>query len=153
MKVKTLVLSLALWCAGAMAASAQDSNLGSWKFNEAKSHLPAGMPHVVNSTYEAQGDQIKVTSEGVDGQGNAMHQEWVGKFDGKEYPVTGSATVDSRSYRKVNPHTLLLTNKKDGKVVTRARVVTTPDGKTRTVTLTMMEGGKSMTGKAVYDKQ
>ena len=39
--------------------------------------------------YEAAGDQIKSTVDGVDAQGKPTHNEWVGKFDGKDYPVTG----------------------------------------------------------------
>jgi hypothetical protein len=128
MKLKTLFLTLALALFGAQLCSAQD-NLGSWKLNEAKSQIPAGMAHVVTSTYTAQGDQIKAVGDGVDPSGNPMHAEWVGKFDGKDYPVTGTSVTDSRSYKQVNPHTLA-------------------------VTITQMDStGKKILATAVYDKQ
>jgi len=153
MKLKTIFLTLALVLIGAQLCSAQDS-LGSWKLNEAKSKIPAGMAHVVTSTYEAQGDQIKVSGDGVDPSGNPMHAEWVGKFDGKDYPVTGTSFTDSRSYKQVDAHTLMLTNKKDGKIVSTARIVTSADGKTRTVHTTQIgPEGKNLTATAVYDKQ
>jgi hypothetical protein len=153
MKLRTLFLTLALAFFGVQLCSAQDY-LGSWKLNEAKSKIPAGMAHVVTSTYEAQGDQIKAVGDGVDGNGSPMHAEWVGKFDGKEYPVTGSGFTDSRSYKQVDAHTLSLTNKKDGKTVSTARIVTSADGKTRTVYITQTDpAGKNLTGTAVYDKQ
>jgi hypothetical protein len=153
MKLRTIFLTLALTLFGAQLCSAQD-NLGSWKLNEAKSKIPAGMSHVATSSYEAQGDQIKVVGDGVDASGAPMHVEWVGKFDGKDYPVTGTTALDARSYTQVNAHTLMLTNKKDGKTVSTARIVTSADGKTRTVQITQMgSAGKNLTGTAIYDKQ
>src|ERR1700751_5246638 len=132
MKLRTIFLTLALALFGAQLCSAQDY-VGSWKLNEAKSKIPAGMAHVVTSTYEAQGDQVKAVGDGIDASGSPMHAEWVGKFDGKDYPVTGTPMTNSRSYKQENPHTLFLTNKKDGKTVSTARIVTSADGKTRTV--------------------
>ena len=153
MKLRTLFLTLALALFGAQLCSAQD-NLGSWKLNEAKSKIPAGMAHVVTSSYVAQGDQIKVVGDGVDARGNPMHAEWLGKFDGKDYPVTGTGVSNSRSYKQVNANTFSLTNKKDGKTVSTARIVTSADGKTRTVHITQTDAsGKSLSGTAVYDKQ
>jgi len=58
-----------------------------------------------------------------------------GQFDGKDYPVTDSST-DTRSYKKVNDHTLTFTNKKGDKVTISGRGVVSADGKTRTVTIT-----------------
>jgi len=153
MKLRTLFLTLALALFGVQLCSAQD-NLGTWKFNEAKSTLPAGGAHTATVTYTAEGDQIKVVNDGVDGKGNPTHSEWLGKFDGKDYPVTGSTTADSRSYKQIDAHTLLLTNKKDGKVTSTARIVTTPDGKSRTVHLSSTDGsGQTRTATTFYDKQ
>jgi len=35
--------------------------------------------------YEAAGDSVKVTVAGIDGDGKPTHNEWTGKFDGKDY--------------------------------------------------------------------
>ena len=154
MKLTILFLTLALALFGVQLCSAQDANMGTWKLNEAKSKMAAGLGYVVTSTYEAQGDQIKVTSEGVDANGAPMHSEWTGKFDGKDYPVTGNPNIDSRSYKQVDPQTLLLTNKKDGKTVSTVRLVTSPDGKTRTAHISGTNpSGKPVSGTAVLDKQ
>ena len=153
MKLRTIFLTLALALFGVQLCSAQDY-VGSWKLNEAKSKIPAGMAHIVTSSYEAQGDQIKAVGDGVDASGNPMHAEWVGKFDGKDYPVTGTDAINARSYTQVDAHTLMLTNKKDGKTVSTARIVTSADGKTRTVHITQMgPAGKNLSATAVYDKQ
>ena len=45
---------------------------------------------------------MKVTVDGTDGEGKALHSEWTGKYDGKDYPVTGDPISDARSYKKIN---------------------------------------------------
>jgi hypothetical protein len=77
-----------------------------------------------------------------------------GKFDGKDYPVTGDPSSDSRSLKKVNDHTLTFAVKKGDKATTTGRIVLSADGKTRTVTTTGTDSkGKKVSGTAVYDKQ
>jgi hypothetical protein len=101
-------------------------------------------------TYTEQGDSMKVTTEGTSGDGSALHTEWTGMFDGKDYPLTGDPSADTRSYTKVDDHTLTLENKKGGKVTTSGRVVVSADGKTRTLTLSgKNQAGQKVTSKAV----
>lgn len=92
--------------------------------------------------------------DGVDPTGKPTHSEWTGKFDGKEYPVTGDANSDTRSYKKIDDRTLEVSAKKGGKVMVSGRVVVSPDGKTRTAHVkgTSPSGEKFQT-TAVYDKQ
>lgn len=133
---------------------ADDAFTGTWKLNEAKSKLGAGA--VKNSTvvYETSGDEVKVTVEGTDAEGQATHSEWTGKFDGKDYPVTGDATSDARAYTKVNDRTLKFTAKKDGKVTLSGQITLSADGKTRTVhTISTSATGKKVHSTAVYDKE
>jgi len=104
--------------------------------------------------YEAVGDNIKVTVDGIDGTGKPLHTEWTGKFDGKDYPLTGDPTADTRSYKKIDDRTTELTNKKAGKVTATARIVISPDDKSRTVTVSGTDAsGKKVSGTGVYDKQ
>ena len=92
--------------------------------------------------------------DGTDSDGKPVHNEWTGKYDGKDYPVTGSSTEDTRSYKKVDARTLVITNKKGDKVTISGRAVVSADGKTRTVTITGTDPkGKKFTSTAVYDKQ
>jgi hypothetical protein len=97
---------------------------------------------------------IKATVDGTDGSGNPIHNEWIGKFDGKDYSVTGDATSDMRSVQMINARTLAMTNKKGGKVVLTARIIVAANGKTRTVTVNTTDAtGKKITSTAFYDKQ
>src|SRR2546430_14649685 len=112
MKLRTSLLTFALCLLAAISYAATDSFMGAWKLDEAKSKLAAGAPKNTMVTYEAAGDSIKVTIEGVGADGTATHSEWTGKFDGKDYPVTGNSGEDMRSATKVNNHTLNVTSKK-----------------------------------------
>ena len=151
---KSILLALAALFVGATVCLAQNPHMGTWKLNEAKSKFSPGATKNNTVVYEAAGDSIKVTVDGVDGNGNAIHSEWTGKFDGKDSAVTGDPTSDMRSYRKINNHTLALTGKKDGKVTLTGRIVVSANGKTRTVTTTATNSkGKRVTTRAVYDKQ
>lgn len=153
MKRRVILLTLATLFASATVCLAQSPHLGTWKLNEAKSKIPAGATKNNTVTYEATGDSIKVTVDGVDGSGNAVHSEWTGKFDGKYYTVTGDPTADMRSYRTINNHTLAMTNKKGGKIAVTGRIMVSANGKTRTVTTNgTNEKGKRFSTRAVYDK-
>src|SRR6516165_551267 len=154
MKRKTTGLILALCFFGAAVCFGDDPQMGTWKLNEAKSKFAPGAPKNHTVVYEAAGDDIKVTVDGTDKDGKATHNEWTGKFDGKDYPVTGDPTSDMRSYKKANDRTLEITVKKDGKITASGRVVVSADGKTRTVTISGTDAdGKKFSNEAVYDKQ
>ena len=154
MKTRSIVLAVVVCFVGLSLSFAQNPQMGTWKLNEAKSKIPAGMMKNTTVTYTAEGDNVKVTTDGTSGDGSAVQTEWTGKFDGKDYPLTGDLTADTRSYTKVNDHTLTLENKKGGSVVTSGRIVVSADGKTRTLTVSGKNAeGKKVTSKAIYDKQ
>ncbi len=154
MKARTTILTLLVcFVAGAMCF-ASDVNMGTWKLNEAKSKIAPGMGKNDTVVYEAAGDNVKVTVDGTDSKGAPAHNEWTGAFDGKDYPVTGDPGSDMRSYKRINAHTLELTDKKDGKPTITGRIMVSADGKSRTVTIKAMDSnGKMMRSTAVYDKQ
>ncbi|HSY68552.1 MAG TPA: hypothetical protein VK813_07915 [Edaphobacter sp.] len=154
MKARMFLLTTALCFAGTALSFAQGPQMGTWKLDEAKSKTPAGLPKNSTVIYAADGDNIKVTTDGTGGDGKPTHTEWTGKFDGKDYPLTGDATADSRSYKMIDEHTLDLTNKKGGKVTTSGKVEVSRDGKTRTLHLTATDpSGKKVSGVSMYNKQ
>jgi hypothetical protein len=154
MRTRTILASLAVFFAGFALCFAAEPNMGTWKLNDAKSKFPPGATKNTTVVYEAAGDNVKVIVDGIDKDGKAVHNEWTGKFDGKDYPVTGDPTYDARSYKKVNDHTMDLTVKMGSKVFGTGRIVAAADGKSRTVTLNMTDSsGKKVTSTAVYDKQ
>jgi hypothetical protein len=153
MNARKTALTVAVLLIGTMCF-AQNLNIGTWKLNEAKSKLTAGLPKNTTVTYEIAGDKVKSTVDGVDPQGNPTHTVWIGKFDGKDYPVTGDPTSDTRALKQIDAHTLELTSKKAGKVTITGKIVIAADGKSRTLTASSTDSmGMKIEGMSFYDKQ
>jgi hypothetical protein len=154
MKTKTIGSILAFCFVGSATCFAADPQMGTWKLNEAKSKITPGTTKNTHVFYSSMLGQMKIKSDGIDPSGKPIHVEWSGKFDGKDYPVTGDPNSDSRSYTKVNERTLTTANKKNGKVTVTGQIVVSADGKSRTVTLNgTTPKGKKFKNVAVYDKQ
>jgi hypothetical protein len=154
MKRSALLLALALCYFGLATSFAEDPSIGTWKLNEAKSNVPAGAMKNSTVVYVRQGDKIKCTTDGIIGTDTPLHIEWTGKFDGKDYPLIGDSESDTRSYRKIDDHTLEIINKKNGQVTVRARIIYSNDFKTRTMaTVAVRDDGKKIITHAVYDKE
>jgi hypothetical protein len=153
MKTKTFALILAI-CFLASGACFASPFQGTWKLNPAKSKLGHGMGRNTQVVYGwAFPARTKVTIDGTDAHGKPMRSEWIGEFDGKDYPVTGDPNSDTRGYREVNDHTLDFWQKKNGKVTLNGQIVVAADGKSRTVTA--WDGyhkHKRIKTVAVYDK-
>ncbi len=146
--------ALLLLAAGIAYAAGVDAFMGTWKLNEAKSKIAAGQPKNSTVVYTADGDNVKVGIDGTDPKGQSFHSDWTGKFDGKEYALTGDSSNDMRSYKVVNDHTILAISKKGGKETYSARIVLSADGKSRTVTVSGTDAsGAKVTSTQVYDKQ
>jgi hypothetical protein len=153
MRRKVLV-GVAALLAAVVSFAAESLMIGTWKLNEAKSKFVAGTTKNSTVIYTATGDNIKCSIDGIDPTGKPYHSDWTGKFDGKPYPLTGDPEADMRSYRMVNDHTFISTNMKGGKTTITARIVISPDGKSRTVTVTNTDAaGAKHTSSEVFDKQ
>jgi len=154
MRTKNLLLILFV-CSFAMAMYAADNpNMGTWKLNEAKSKFPPGAAKNDTVVYSADGDNVKVTTDGVDGKNQPAHSEWVGKFDGKDYPVTGGESGATRSYKVLNERTMDIVGKVNGKETLHGKIEVAKDGKSRTVDVESTSAdGKKMKSKGFYDKQ
>ena len=134
-------------------AAKMNPHMGTWKLNEAKSKIPAGMNKNTMVVYTEQKNQMKVDVTGVDKDGKPTHGVWVGMADGKAYKTKGNLAWDAAVYKVVNDHTYEITTMKGGKVFSNGKSTVSADGKTRTVAT---EGtgadGKKFKSKAVYDK-
>ena len=152
-KTRIAVVALAMSFIAAAACFAANPHMGTWRLNEAKSKLPPEMGKNTTVTWAEQKDKFKVTVAGVDKDGKPTHSVWVGKFDGKAYPVKGNLPANSVAYRVVNDRTNDITAMKDGKIGWTGRITVAPDGKSRTVTISGTdEGGKKFKAKVVYDR-
>jgi hypothetical protein len=154
MKTRIAVFAVALSFVATAACFAANPHMGTWKLNETKSKIPPGMGKNTTVTYAEAKDEVKVTVDGVDKDGKPTHSVWVGKFDGKAYPVKGNLPYDSVAYKMVNDRTNDITTMKDGKTVWTGKITVAADGKSRTVTINGTGAdGKKFKGKALYDKE
>lgn len=153
MKTRITVVAAALSLLAGAACFAASPQMGTWKLNEAKSKLVPGMGKNTMVVYAEQKDKIKVTVDGLDKDGKPTHSVWVGKWDGKAYPVKGNMPYNSAAYKVVNDHTNDITAMKDGKMVWSGRITVAANGKSRTVTINGTGAdGKKFKANAVYDK-
>lgn len=129
-----------------LSAQATDPASGTWELNLAKSKFsPGPPPKSLTRTFEVTGADVKYTLKGIDAEGKPTLQQFTAKYDGKDYPVTGSPDFDAISLRRVNAVTAKATLKKGGKVVQTTRRVVSKDGKT----LTLSTKGTNAKGQAV----
>jgi hypothetical protein len=141
--------------ATAFAASAADPAIGTWTLNVEKSKFsPGPAPKSGTRTYAQTADGIAVTFNGVAADGSPTSGKSTFKYDGKDYPMTGSPDFDTLSLKRVNATTVKSVQKKDGKVVGWTTRTVSAHGKV----LTLSSKGTNVKGApfhsvAVYDKQ
>lgn len=152
MTARKIIVMLALFVFAAAPCFAGE--VVTWKLNEAKSTLVPGRAKNNTVTYSVEGEKVKIVIDGVTADGKPTHNEWKGKYDGKDYPVTGDPKTDVRSYRIIGDRALELTAKKGGKTTASGRVTISRDSTTRTVDLSITGAdGKTVKSIAVYDRQ
>jgi hypothetical protein len=158
MRKNLLGVSLAACCALILSSSvalAAENWLGTWKMNSAKSkYKPGPAPKSLTLAFESTAEGIKLTSDGLDSEGNPTHGEYVSKFDGTDVPWTGNPDADAASAKKIDDNSYTNTWKKEGKATITAKAVVSKDGKT----FTTVQKGKNVKGQTVnntvvYDRQ
>ena len=154
MKTRTSLVTLLL-CLATGTFCFAGVEMGSWKLNESKSKFAPGTGKNKMVVYkDAKGGKVTIVADGVNAEGKPTHVEWTGKFDGKDYAVTGDPNADMRSYTRVDDHTLSFSGKKAGKVTVTGQVSVAADGKSRTVTTSGTTAkGKKFNNTAVFEKQ
>jgi hypothetical protein len=155
--VRAAILGLALAAfAAATSVSAQTEGvgLGTWKLNAEKSKFsPGPAPKSFTVKFEAAGNGVKVTGEGIDADGKPFTNEYTANYDGKEVPYKGSAIIDTISMRRIDARTTERTDKKDGKVVQTLVRVVAEDGKTFTATTRGTNAkGEAVNSVVIWDK-
>lgn len=157
MRKRLLTVSLAACAAILLSGSAlaAENWLGTWKMDPAKSkYSPGPGPKSLTLKFEATADGIKLTSDGVNSEGNPTHAGYVSKFDGKDVPYAGNPDADAASARKTDDNHFTNVWKKGGKPTITAKAVVSDDGKTLTTTLTGTNAkGATVNNEVVYDRQ
>ena len=140
------------------AAQAQDSWVGTWRLNLAKSkYEPANLaPKSQTIRQDAvTGGGMKTVVDAVDAQGRTIHQEYTTMFDGKPTDIKGAPDANTtRVYKRIDSRTYEYVQSVGGKVTTTVRTVVAADGKARTITTTGKDAqGRTINNVAVYERQ
>ena len=108
----------------------------------------------VTTRIEPWREGIRVVYDMVPARGGRTHMEWVGAFDGQDYPVQGVDYVLTNAYTPIDDRRYEVRIKVDGALVAIARAEVSPDGRTLTVTTTERDvRGEPRTTTAVYRRQ
>ena len=137
-----------------LAFAADDPAVGIWKMNVAKSVVPAelgikGMTRVYMMT--PNGMSITETQELTTGAINTV--KYVFRYDGKDYPVTGSSLYDALAVKETSKGVTESTLKLKGAVVGHSARRISKDGKSMSFDATIKVSGKDTTLKYEFDKQ
>ena len=150
----TLALGALLAISSAViAADAPDPVIGTWKLNTAKS-TGATLPKSETRTYAASAGGIVLTWKRVGADGEESSVETSYKYDGKDYPVTGSPDFDALSVKRVDANTVDSTQKRMSKAVGTTKRTVSKDGKTLTLVSKLTNAkGEVVNTTLVYDRQ
>ena len=153
-------LSLVVFLISTTLLAADNPFLGTWKLNTAKSKSsPTPVAQSMTVKFEADGESVRRTVTGLDGQGKPIMQggpkgssiPWDGKDHGVEVPEGPPMTV---AVKRVNDHHNDVVVKQNGKVITNVRSVVSKDGKTMTNTIDgVNEKGEKFHQVEVLEKQ
>jgi hypothetical protein len=134
--VGVLSIAMAVLAAGGVvsrAAAEEDPVLGTWLLNVAKSRFnPGPPPKSVAVTFFTAGKAVHEVINVTDANG-ITQSGYTAHYDGQDYPLRGTAGVDSVSLRRIDSKTVQRIDKRGGQPrMTYIRRLL-PDGKTMTV--------------------
>jgi hypothetical protein len=136
------------------AASAQgvDPYIGTWKLNLEKSTSTRLLPKSRTATWAAEGQNLTVTIEGVEANGQLAKLILWQVYDGMPHPATGSPDFDTTIYYRIG-NSINSVWFKNGKVVQLNQVQVAP-GKTFTIIVEGIDAnGQSYCDVGVWDRQ
>jgi hypothetical protein len=158
-KSVTILLASAWLALGAMATVAANSNEnsvnGTWGLNAAKSKFSGPGFKSQTRTYAVAADGTTTMSfTGTTNTGATVSGGSSFKYDGKDYPITGSGDFDTISGKKINDATINFWLKKSGKLVGEGSRMLSEHGKVMTLTSKVKGAdGKPYTSMMVFDRQ
>lgn len=153
-----VALPLCLIAAHASVAAAQnESRVGTWELNLAKSTFSPGPPPKRQTlTFKAAGPHWTALLQGIDASGKPINpdvNDLVINFDGKDHP-TATVDYETTAWKRITANKYEVIRKKAGKVVLISTNVVSMDGKTMTITTIGHDAaGQAINNVRVYDKQ
>ena len=152
--LRTLTLASALALAATGAWAQKDAALGKWNLNVAKSTIKSGAPpKSAVVSFEQVGKGVKSVQEVVAADGKKSTVMYTADYDGKDYPMTGSANADTVALKFGGGNSVQRVDKKGGKIVTTWVRSISQDGRTMTATQKSAgPDGKPVENTWIFDK-
>ena len=122
--------------------SNRDPFTGSWVYRPDQSKATGPKLQRWVQWIDATSDDVSVREEVAVATGQRAHVTLQAKFDGKDYPVTGSSLADTIAYTRASRREIAGTGKKNGSVTLRETIVAGEDGDTLTLTYTIFRESK-----------
>jgi hypothetical protein len=129
-----------------------DPYIGTWKMNLEKSTSTRPLPKSRTATWAAEGQNLTVTVEGVEANGQPSKVILRQVYDGMPHPATGSPDYDTTIYYRIG-NSISSVWFKNGKVVQLNQVQVAP-GKTFTIIIEGIDAdGQPYRDVGVWDRQ
>jgi hypothetical protein len=148
---------LILVSAFAVADKNREFAVETWKQDRNPETAPSAVvsaPNVEIAKVEIKDNGINLVLELVASKGSVVRVKYAGKYDGKDYPVTGLPDFDTISLSKTDGYTIDCLYKKGGKAVKNERIILFKDGMRATVFHIGKEwSGLDATVVSVWDRQ
>jgi hypothetical protein len=126
------------------SASSSNPLVGSWKLNVARSTFAGEAPRKETRDIDPEKGGIQIVDTTSYREGRAVRTEWVGKIDGKDYPMQGDPTR-TISISRASDHFFNFKIKVNGHVTTTGQIVCSPDGQSETITGTEIDARGAQT--------
>jgi len=112
---------------------------GSWRYTKTENMSDNG----TNVTFKTDTDTLNMTAP--------TGQSYTAKLDGSDAPYKGDPGITSVSLKRISKNVFEETDKRNGKVISVARMTVSPDGKSLTMDISDKEHGTTM--QLIADKQ
>ncbi|HWR51910.1 MAG TPA: hypothetical protein VN428_12425 [Bryobacteraceae bacterium] len=131
-----------------------DPFTGMWRLNTGGSQLPFEPPRSVVLQIAATEDAVSLTENSLDAAGAAEIVTIHARFDGLNYPVEGSALVDSFAIERLDRRTWKATGSRKGVLIFTELITLSEDGATfREDAETTLADGARATATLLYERQ
>lgn len=131
----------------------RDPFTGTWVYRPERSKSTGPKLERWVQWIEATADSLRMREEVVVATGQRANVSLEAKFDGRDYPVTGSSLSDTIAYTRKGRRRIIGTGKKNGIVSLREMITVAGDDETLTLTFGIFEGGPQvMAGFAVFER-
>jgi hypothetical protein len=150
-----LISLVAALCCDSLSAQSTNRFAGTWVLNPAKSTYKPGPPPksgVLRVDYI--GNRRRSVLETITADGGRARSEYEAPLDGKDYPITGSASADTVALRQAAPGTIERTDKRKGQIVMLVTIRLSSNDNVLTVTQKGVTTSAGMIDNTiVYERQ